>query len=377
MKNNSKFSQFKYLIFLLIPTFASFGSSQQAHLYEDNRDEHAIAPQFNTPSERQELESFSKELSTLENLYVDPTAVKKNSLIERALTGMASHLDPHTVYLTPEQFAEFNSNFTKKSDESNFEFKQLSQGYAYMRLNFFQKDVAVQIGNRVREFMKKNDYKTNGIIFDLRDNPGGLLDESIKVTDLFINHGIIVSIMGRGEQKPKEIKYAQEEGTLPNFPLIVLVNERTASSSEIVASALQDSGRAIIMGTKTYGKGSIQDIVVLPNGGALKLTTAHYFSPKGKSIQAVGVLPDIPLVSQKMLAATEQFSKDRKSIREEDLKNRMGQLDFQETMGQQEKRYQEIDGWPNSLKNDYQVRLAYVYFKNIQKYAAIQPKSTN
>jgi carboxyl-terminal processing protease len=128
----------------------------------------------------------------------------------------------------------------------------------------------------------------------LRRNPGGLLDQAIQISDLFLEKGIIVSTMGRN-QKEKEVVYAKKAGTLPNFPVIVLVDEYSASASEILAGALQDNKRALIMGHRTFGKGSVQSVVKLGDGSGLKLTVGRYYTPSGKSIQSYGIVPDIEL----------------------------------------------------------------------------------
>ncbi len=130
------------------------------------------------------------------------------------------------------------------------------------------------------------------MIIDLRNNPGGLLDQAVKVADRFISSGVIVSIEGRNKEQKMKFT-AHRDGTLENFALIVLVNSGSASGSEILAGALQDHTRALILGTQTFGKGSVQTIFPLKDGSGLKLTTARYYTPKGKSIQAMGITPNI------------------------------------------------------------------------------------
>ena len=131
-----------------------------------------------------------------------------------------------------------------------------------------------------------------GLILDLRNNPGGLLDQAVRIADEFIDSGLIVYTDGRVEaQKTKYV--AHKEGTYTGFPIVVLVNAGSASASEIVAGALQDHGRAIIIGQRTFGKASVQTILPLDDGSALRLTTARYYTPNGRSIQAKGIEPDI------------------------------------------------------------------------------------
>jgi carboxyl-terminal processing protease len=130
------------------------------------------------------------------------------------------------------------------------------------------------------------------LILDLRNNPGGLLDQAVKVSDRFLESGLIVSMEGRKEDQKMKF-HAHSQGTLSPYPLIVLINGGSASGAEIVAGAIQDNGRGILLGTQTFGKGSVQTIFPLKDGSGLRLTTARYFTPNGRSIQAKGIVPDI------------------------------------------------------------------------------------
>jgi carboxyl-terminal processing protease len=131
-----------------------------------------------------------------------------------------------------------------------------------------------------------------GLVLDLRNNPGGLLDQAVKVSDRFIESGLIVSMEGRREDQKMKF-YAHPQGTIARYPLIVLVNGGSASASEIVAGAVQDHGRGILVGTQTFGKGSVQTIFPMKDGSGVRLTTARYYTPNGRSIQAKGIIPDI------------------------------------------------------------------------------------
>ena len=140
------------------------------------------------------------------------------------------------------------------------------------------------------ELQKKG--AVDGLVIDVRNNPGGSCNQAVKVSDIFLKTGTIVSIMGRS--KSLESKFAaKDEGSEPTCPIVVLVNEGSASAAEILAGALQDNGRAIVLGTQSFGKGSVQTVIPFEDGSALKLTTARYYTPKGKSIQAEGIKPDI------------------------------------------------------------------------------------
>ena len=157
-----------------------------------------------------------------------------------------------------------------------------------------------------------------GLVLDLRNDPGGLLIQAIEVSDMFLKSGVIVST--RGRTKNMETKaMARDDGNEITCPIVVLVNEGTASAAEIVAGALQDNGRALIIGTKTFGKASVQTVIPLEDGSALKLTTARYYTPKGRSIQAEGIKPDIIVKYVRPSEDTENnYWEDR--LREKDLK---------------------------------------------------------
>ena len=169
--------------------------------------------------------------------------------------------------------------------------KYLGDGIGYIRLAQFQQDSHAEMERALQGFLKEKE-KLRGLVLDLRNNPGGLLDQAVKVADEFIDSGLIVYTDGRVEAQ--KTKYAaHKEGTYTGFPIVVLVNAGSASASEIVAGALQDHGRAIILGQRTFGKASVQTILPLDDGSALRLTTARYYTPNGRSIQAKGIEPDI------------------------------------------------------------------------------------
>ncbi len=169
--------------------------------------------------------------------------------------------------------------------------KSMEDGIGYIRLTQFQQDSHQEVERTLQEFLKgKGGLK--GLILDLRNNPGGLLDQAVKVADEFVDSGLIVYTDGRVEAQ--KTKYAaHKDGTYTGFPIVVLVNAGSASASEIVAGALQDHGRAIIIGQRTFGKASVQTILPMEDGSALRLTTARYYTPNGRSIQAKGIEPDI------------------------------------------------------------------------------------
>ena len=160
----------------------------------------------------------------------------------------------------------------------------------YLRLKSFNENSDKQLFEKINNFEKKN--KLTGYILDLRNNPGGLLTQAISVTDFFLNDGEIVSTKGRKISETKKFFSRKGDG-INKKPLIVITNNGSASASEIVSGALKDHKRAIILGERTYGKGSVQSIIPLKNGGGLRLTISKYYLPSGKSISKIGVLPDI------------------------------------------------------------------------------------
>ena len=167
----------------------------------------------------------------------------------------------------------------------------LEQDYFYIRVAQFQLDTGRDVAKKLREQLKKN-ADTKGVILDLRNNPGGVLQASVEVVDAFLDGGQVVYTQGRLDNS--NIGYNAEAGDITdNLPLVVLINDGSASASEIVAGALQDHKRAVIMGTRSFGKGSVQSVIPISNDRAIKLTTALYYTPNGRSIQAQGIEPDV------------------------------------------------------------------------------------
>ena len=324
----------------------------------------------------QELQIFTKVLNFVQQYYVEEVDTKK--LVYGAIKGMLQELDPHTNFLPPDLYKEFESEtsgefgglgieITVQNDvltviapiedtpaweagiqagdkivevngestkglslaeaaqkmrgkrgskvrlgifRDGFEkpkefvvqrgvvkvrsvkYTDLNDGFGYIRLTSFIENSGAEMEKAVKEHVKISKMGVKGIIIDLRRNPGGLLDQAIRISNLFLDKGIIVSTIGRN-QREKEVVMAKKEGGFVNFPVIVLINEYSASASEILAGALQDNKRALIMGQTSFGKGSVQSVVKLGDGSALKLTVARYYTPSGRSIQAEGIKPDV------------------------------------------------------------------------------------
>ena len=195
--------------------------------------------------------------------------------------------------------------------------RMLEPGYGYVRITNFQSRTTTDLLKAISDLQK--DDRLKGLILDLRNNPGGVLNGAVGVSDAFIDDGLIVYTEGRIDDSSH--RYLATPGdSLNGAPLVVLVNGGSASASEIVAGAIQDHKRGIIMGTKSFGKGSVQTIQELRNGSAVKLTTARYFTPNGRSIQATGIEPDIKLSTVKLSEADE---KARDTYSESDLEGRL------------------------------------------------------
>ena len=346
------------------------------------------------------LEAFSNILSIVKKNYVEDVETK--NLVNGAINGMLTSLDPHSAYLTPDLYKDLQSDtqgrfgglgieitvksgmltvvspiedtpahkagikpgdqifkiedeFTKdmslvdavkkmrglKGTTINLTIRRenatdlidvslvrdiirvqsvksrsLEPGYGYVRLAQFQErsDRDVQ---RALEKLAAEKSGLKGLVLDLRNNPGGLLNQAVRVSDLFLDSGMIVYTDGRIESQKQKF-FAQKEGTWMDFPVVVLVNGGSASASEIVAGALQDHKRAVVLGTKSFGKGSVQTILPLDDHSALRLTTARYFTPKGRSIQATGIVPDI-LIDNVPLQDGKPDERKRPSLREENL----------------------------------------------------------
>ena len=331
----------------------------------------------------EELRTFSDVFGRIKNDYV--VDVDDKELIENAIRGMLSGLDPHSAYLDSEQFTELQVGTTGQFGGLGIEVgmengfvkviapiddtpaqragvqagdlvirlddtpvkgmtlneavkimrgkpgseieltivregvdqplkikitrdiikvksvraRMLEPGYGYLRISQFQSKTAENMVDAIDKLKKENKGPLAGLVLDLRNNPGGVLNGAVAVSDAFLKKGMIVYTEGRIADSRLRFN-ATPDDVIDGAPLVVLVNQGSASASEIVAGALQDHKRAIIVGVKTFGKGSVQTILPLSSESALKLTTARYFTPSGNSIQAEGITPDIELESVKV-----------------------------------------------------------------------------
>lgn len=344
------------------------------------------------------LDAFTNVLAIVQKHYVEEVPTRK--LVEGAITGMLSALDPHSSYLTPESYKELQvdtegsfgglgieitvrdgvltvvapiedtpahragikagdqiikieSELTKdmglvdavkkmrgpKGSKitvsirregvprlmefsltrevikvQSVKARSLEKGYGYVRVAQFQDRTGTDLENVLNRLTQENG-KLEGLVLDLRNDPGGLLSQAVRVADMFLDSGLIVYTEGRLDNQKQ--KYFAHQGGYTDFPVVVLVNGGSASASEIVAGALQDHGRAVVLGTKTFGKGSVQTILPMENGAALRLTTAMYFTPSGRSIQVTGITPDIVLEN---LPSGQVAAREPREVREENLR---------------------------------------------------------
>ena len=268
--------------------------------------------------------------------------------------------------------------------------------YAWLRVTNFQSNTGKDLRKKIEQLTKENGKSLQGAVLDLRSNPGGLLEEAINVSGLFLDKVPVVSTMGRNKAK-KEVEFARSENPYKTFRLVVLVNEYSASASEIVAGALQDNKRAIIVGKTTFGKGSVQTVIDLENQAGLKLTVARYYTPSGKSIQSKGIIPDIEV--DRLDTAMIEKARKGKSLREADLEghlvNELGETAAKDessddpnkvTKGDKEDKDKRpivqkdgkkvrVDDPKEFIKTDYQLQQALSYLKAWNIFEAVSEQS--
>ncbi len=394
-----------------------------------------------------ELKTFSEVFEKIKTDYVEP--IDDSTLLENAIRGMLTGLDPHSTYLDPEAYKELKvgttgefgglgievgmeDGFVKvitpiddtpaqlagiktgdlivRIDETpvkglslgdavelmrgkpgtdvvltvvregeekplkftltraiiqvkGVKFRTLEPGFGYIRIAQFQVHTGENVMDAISSLKKANNNELKGLVLDLRNNPGGVLSAAVSVSDAFLEEGLIVYTEGR--VKDSEFKFkATPTDMLKGAPLVVLVNSGSASASEIVAGALQDHQRAIIMGELTFGKGSVQTILPMNSGSALKLTTARYYTPSGRSIQAEGITPDIKLESLNVAAVD---PKTLTRIKEADLAGHLDNGNGETT--KKEKSKTEEGHEDNLATQDYQLYEALNMLKGLSLFA--------
>ncbi|MEI8355250.1 MAG: S41 family peptidase [Deltaproteobacteria bacterium] len=229
-------------------------------------------------------------------------------------------------------------------------FKTLDAGFGYVRIAQFQEKTDEDLSKALKTLKEDNKGALKGLVLDLRNDPGGLLDQAVKVCDHFVDNGLIVYTEGRDPES--KMKFLAKKGNKePLYPIVVLINGGSASASEIVAGALQDHNRAVIMGTQSFGKGSVQTIIPLTEDSGLRLTTALYYTPKGRSIQAKGIVPDITVEALE-LATVEK--KNTLHIREKDLENHF-ETEPKDSKVEQTKPTKPVVKLDEPMRGDYQL----------------------
>ena len=267
-----------------------------------------IAPVADSPGERAGIRPGDRLLS------IDGAATKDMAVVEatRRLRGAAGTPCVLEVmrngFTSPQKLTLVRDRVRAQSVDSRVLDRE--RRWAYVRIRQFQERTDRALVKALDDARAKVGGELRGLVLDLRNDPGGLLEQAVRVADVFLLSGVIVTTEGR-DKRSVEVERAREKDTEPGYPIIVLVNRGTASASEIVAGALQDHGRALIMGTQTFGKGSVQTIVDLEDGSGLKLTVARYYTPKHRSIQELGITPDVVVPDAAPRAVAEELPAER------------------------------------------------------------------
>ena len=242
---------------------------------------------------------------------------------------------------------------------------QVHEEVGYLRITSFTQKTYKNLIKEFSKLEKQMSGNMTGLVLDLRNNPGGLLDQAISVSDAFLDRGEIVST--RGRETNTEQRFNATKGDITKgIPIVVLINGGSASASEIVAGALQDHKRGILLGTSTFGKGSVQTIIPVSSKGAIRLTTARYYTPSGKSIQAKGIEPDIFVPQSKLEVLETNNERKESSLR--------GHLDEKDS-DTEKTEIEDISETENTLKDDYQLNRAIDLLKSISVYETLQKAS--
>jgi carboxyl-terminal processing protease len=237
----------------------------------------------------------------------------------------------------------------------------LKPGFGYIRVANFQSNTTREFKDHLAQL--QDNGPLNGLVLDLRNNPGGLLNQAVRLTDIFLDEGLIVYT--RGRNKEQDLTYeAHKNNSSLEFPLVLLVNEGSASASEIVAGAIQDHQRGVIVGSKTFGKGSVQTIIPLPDGAGLRMTTARYYTPKGRSIQATGIIPDVEVAYSEYVPEENNDSPSTTIFREEDLNNHITNTETSDNAaaGELDEEIQNMLMVDNQLKSAFNILKSLVLY---------------
>lgn len=247
-----------------------------------------VAPIEDTPAFRVGLQPGDQILK-IEDRFIKKMNIMEAVKLMRGPVGTEINITVmRDSFDTPQQFTMVREIIRIHSVKAHM----LDGGIGYVRITQFQEQTTADLHAALADLNQQHGAELEGLVLDMRNNPGGLLEQAVKVTDTFLDNGLIVYTEGREDGSQMTFS-ANVEGTEANYPIIVLINSGSASASEIVAGALQDHHRALVLGTMSFGKGSVQTIIPLIDGAGLRLTTARYFTPSGTSIQALGITPDV------------------------------------------------------------------------------------
>ena len=353
-------------------------------------------PAKEAPSKFEALKRFSQVLDLVERYYVKD--VTQNDLINGAVKGLLQGLDPHSTFINGQATQELSLqevvsrirgakgtevelailHSDAKTPQTvrivrdaipliSVKSKKLEDGYYWVRLTRFSERTTEELKDALKDAAKESKATggLKGIVLDLRNNPGGLLDQAVSVSDTFLDKGVIVSIKGRRDSTDR-VYEAKKQADDVRVPMVVLVNAGSASASEIVAGALRDQKRALILGERSFGKGSVQNIIPLSDGSGLKLTVALYYTPNGSSIQAEGIVPDLEVVFEP--PRTDDKDNPRFLLREQDLNRHLE--NGKDKKGGQSKVKK--DEGKEQLARDNQLRMALQVVKSLPKMREIR-----
>jgi carboxyl-terminal processing protease len=281
-----------------------------------------ISPIEDTPAHRAGIKAGDQILKIDERFTKDLTineSVKRMRGIKGSKVILTIMRDG---FERPKDFPIIRDTIQVKSVKS----RMLENGYGYVRVAQFQERSDEDVAKALKALVEENKGKQlSGLVIDLRNDPGGLLDQAVRISDHFVESGKLI-VYTEGREKESKMKFSASSRTKePDYPIVVLINGGSASASEIVAGALQDHKRAIVMGTQSFGKGSVQTIIPLSDDSGLRLTTARYYTPNGRSIQAKGITPDI--IVEQMEMPKQSSRRESMFIREKDLENHFENTD--------------------------------------------------
>lgn len=306
-----------------------------------------ISPIEDTPAFRAGIKAGDQILKIEEKLTKDMTIIDAVKRMRGPKGSKVTITIMREGFDKPKEYTLVRDIIQVKS----IKFNTLDDGYGYVRIAQFQEKTDEDLLKALSALKAENGGSLKGLILDMRNDPGGLLDQAVRVAEHFIAEGELL-VYTEGRDQDSKMRFTSRKGKKEiGYPMVVLINGGSASASEIVAGALQDHNRAVILGTQSFGKGSVQTIIPLSEDSGLRLTTAKYFTPKGRSIQAKGITPDIIVESLEITAAEK---KDTLSIREKDLDNHFSTEDGEEKI---EKKDQTSPAYKidEKFKDDYQM----------------------